>query len=788
MGGSPYAIRRISGKTVLPPGGVAWHFAQWSDAGEKIQRFIERSVGRRLRDGEKIPLELALVHRPDNDYNPNAVSISAPASYGGDRDSRFFGYFYDHQLREIGMARLPDLSEAAGGEISCTGIASRAGLELDLAKPKELARAIDTFLGYDGAPPRHHSQPSGETIDAQLALLTFPAAQVPVGALEVTTSMREAGRQLLVLDRVSHRLIGHVVRSYLLLEDERDRVPVAELLISEGVHVAKSISEPGIPLLVEWPITAEPNLQVDPNPEVYRIYSTSTLARYNPKTRKLWIEDSRLIGPALCYAARIGLKVVEIGLPRKPWTLDDEVSFRELQNYGLRKKLQRRREKAVKPMIRKLSDSVRAAGLERLLSKGAIESQKFQIMQGALTEPENSFQLHEPFVAARKQLFGVHKLETGTQDCRLCGQPGSTFQASVCTEPLVYCHQCLGFAFTGVFEDRGRAASALKMLGELEFNGAPMLEGQLERLHIDPDHPATPETIDKLLLLRFAIKRGKFPWTLLLEKTGLAEAGLRLSRGTLVRARDGHRCLSLGEKAVCDFLHQFGIRHDREPLYPMDADFNPTGRRRADWVLADGTFVELWGLPGNPAYLAKMLQKRQLAVRHNLRLIEVTGRDLTRLPVIFANWLPPMETETTSWIWSPVVKRVTPPPEAGSANASGRNAFNAAARRDRLERCHRAVELQELGLSSREIAYRLHVSTDSVKDFLRDGRFFSDPVSDQDRLQRARAAFLARTRGYTKLQFQTENTLTAAKANEAWRDADVIDLESAAFSAGEPRM
>ncbi|WP_461163176.1 hypothetical protein [Arthrobacter sp. R4-81] len=780
MEGSLYTIRLISGKTVLPPGGVAWHFAAWNDADEKIRTFIERTVGRTLRQGERFPLELALIHRPDNDYNPNAVAIAAPASFGGDLDSRFFGYLYDHQLREIGMTRLPDLSEAAeGGEISCTEIASRTGLELDLTEPEELANAIDKFLDYDGAPPREHSQPSQETSDNQLPLLTYPAVQGLVGALEVAATMREDGRQLLVRDRVSHRLIGHVVRGYLLLEDERNRALVTELLTAEGVHVAKSISEPAVPLSLEWPITAEPNLQVDPHPEVYRFHSTSTLARYNPKTRKLWVEDSRLVGPALCYAARIGLEIVEVGLPRKPWTLDDEVSFRELQNYGLRKKLERRREKAVKPMIRKLSDSAHAAGLERLLSKGAIESQKFQIMQGALTESANSFRLHEPFVAARTQLFGVHKLEASAQSCRLCGQLGSTFKAAICAEPLAYCHQCLGFAFMGVFEDRGRAVSALRILGELEFNDAPMLEGQLERLHLDPAHPATPETIDKLLLLKFAVKRGKFPWTLLLEKTGLAEAGLRLSRGTLVRARDGHRCLSLGEKAVCDFLHQFEIRHDREPPYPMDADFNRSGRRRADWILGDGTLVELWGLPDDPAYAAKMLQKRQLAVRHNLRLFELTVRDLARLPVVFAKWLPPMETETTSWIWSPVAKKVAPAPKANATTAHGRNAFNTAARQNRLSRCHRAVELQNLGLSSREIARRLQVSTESVKELLRDGRFFSNPVSDQDRLLRAGAAVTARNRGYTKMQFQSENGLTTAKANEAWKDADVLAPESA---------
>lgn len=779
MGKSPYVIRLISGRTVLPPGGVAWYFAEWNDAGEKIRTFIARSMGRALRDGESFPLELALIHRPDNDYNPNAISIAAPASFGGDRDSRFFGYFYDHQLRAIGMTRLPDLSEAAGGEISCTGIATHDGLKLDLPEPEELAKAIDKFLGYGGAPPRHHTQSSRQTSDAQSALLTFPTVHLPVGVLELTTSMGEIGRKLVVRDRVSHRLIGHVDRGYLFLEDERDRDLVAELLAAEGVPVATSIIEPAIPLSVDWPLTAVPNLQIDPHPEVYRFHSTSSFARYNPKTRKLWVEDSRLVGPALCYAARIGLEIAEVGLPRKPWTLDDEFPFDELQNYGLRKKLQRKKQKAVKPLIRKLSESVLAAGLEQLLPKTAIESQAFRIMYGALTEPEDSFRLHEPFVAPRRQLFNVHQLENSTGNCRLCGRRGSSFRASICTELLTYCHQCLEFAHKGVVEDRGRAVTALRLLGNLEFNDEPMLEGQLETLHIDPGFPVTPETIDKLLLMRFAIVRGKFPWTLLLEKTGLAKSGLRLSRGTLIRARDGHRCLSLGEKAVCDFLHQFGIRHDREPFYPMDTDFNPTGRRRADWLLADGTFVELWGLPNDPTYAAKMLQKRQLAARHSLTLIEITDRDLARLPIVFARWLPPMETETTSWIWSPVVKRGDPAPKASSADARGRNAFNAAARQDRLERCHRAFELQKLGLSRREIALKLQVSADSVNELLRDGRFFSNPASDLDRLQRAGVAVIARSRGLTKEQFQAENGLTRAKASEAWKDADVVGPASA---------
>ncbi|MBT2532394.1 hypothetical protein J7E83_09685 [Arthrobacter sp. ISL-48] len=325
-----------------------------------------------------------------------------------------------------------------------------------------------------------------------------------------------------------------------------------------------------------------------------------------------------------------------------------------------------------------------------------------------------------------------------------------------------------------MFENRERAAGSLRMLGELEFDDEPMLEVQLNTLHIDPNVPVSPRVVDKLLLLRFAIRRRRFPWTFLLEEAGFAESGLRLSRGTLIRARDGHRCLSLGEKAVCDFLHQYGIKHDREPSYPVDADLNLSGRRRADWRLGDGTFVELWGLPNDPAYAAKMLQKRELAARHGLMLVELTDRDIGKLPHIFASWLPATITGTTSWIWSPVPKNVVTASNACPANIRLENAFNAASWKARLERCRRAVELQMLGLNRRDIAEKLGASMDSVKVLLRDGRFYSNPVSDQERLQRAGAAAMARKRGLTKDQFHAESGFTSGKANEAGKDAEVV--------------
>jgi putative transposase len=64
--------------------------------------------------------------------------------------------------------------------------------------------------------------------------------------------------------------------------------------------------------------------------------SGTTMATYNPTTRSLWVEDSRLVAPSRVYAARVGLPVEHVGLPRSPWNLDDEIPYTDLQDVSLR--------------------------------------------------------------------------------------------------------------------------------------------------------------------------------------------------------------------------------------------------------------------------------------------------------------------------------------------------------------------------------------------------------------------------------------------------------------------
>ncbi len=110
-------------------------------------------------------------------------------------------------------------------------------------------------------------------------------------------------------------------------------------------------------------------------------------------------------------------------------------------------------------------------------------------------------------------------------------------------------------------------------------------------------------------------------WLAALIDAGILEGGTRkTSRGIQTIAKDRHMCLSLGEKTIDDFLFDRGIRHEKEPRYP-------TGNFRADF-LVDGTFIEYFGLAGNPDYDAKIKQKMRICSDFGISLISIYPSDL----------------------------------------------------------------------------------------------------------------------------------------------------------------
>jgi len=85
-------------------------------------------------------------------------------------------------------------------------------------------------------------------------------------------------------------------------------------------------------------------------------------------------------------------------------------------------------------------------------------------------------------------------------------------------------------------------------------------------------------------------------------------------------AKDGHVCLSLGEKTLDDLLYELKIDHSKEPHYPE-------GNFRGDFLIGD-KIIEYFGLTGNQAYDKRVEYKRELAKKYNMKIIEIFPIDL----------------------------------------------------------------------------------------------------------------------------------------------------------------
>jgi len=91
-------------------------------------------------------------------------------------------------------------------------------------------------------------------------------------------------------------------------------------------------------------------------------------------------------------------------------------------------------------------------------------------------------------------------------------------------------------------------------------------------------------------------------------------------------ALDGHRCDSVSEALVDNWLTERKIRHERNVP-------NPGTGHKADWSIEGNIFVEYFGLAhDNPRYDRSIRKKRKLCKKYNIRLIEIYAKDI--YPVI----------------------------------------------------------------------------------------------------------------------------------------------------------
>lgn len=164
-----YTIEWDGATVTLPPAGpinpdgVAWAWIRDDDGNgvydRRLVEFADRAFTEQGRRVGSISVTLALIPRPDNPFDSDAVSIAVPKSMGGDKEARCLGYLYRHTIHNWGIAndgrkdlvaRLAAFSEH--GEVHFTAIMTRDTGSADL----EQFRSFDDEggLGHFPVPPR----------------------------------------------------------------------------------------------------------------------------------------------------------------------------------------------------------------------------------------------------------------------------------------------------------------------------------------------------------------------------------------------------------------------------------------------------------------------------------------------------------------------------------------------------------------------------------------------------------------------------------------------------------
>ncbi|TGN65390.1 hypothetical protein EXE59_16585 [Nocardioides eburneiflavus] len=778
----------------LPPVVVKADNAAWGERGTHLsdygvrrgflERYLDKVVGpaadRQARNGHYVPVRL--VPRWDNHLSPLAIQVAAPRDFGGGPDDRNLGWIAHFDIRDWHEAGAGELARHSDHEIHAWALwlPSKGG-RLMLALPANIRRlttAIRQLLDAAPPPPRMSTLvlPRVQlTKDVLAEIRQFENAPAPIAAVSVAASPPTVASpmQLHVRSRKSD-LLGSWRDGILLLADERLRPRIATHLANLGVEVRGGGGK-AVNLTGEWrvgslnvyarrPLDHYGRFKLSPS-ERWRLLC----ARLNLRDSVLWLEDMGLERIIRGYLTRLGLTVSDVQQAPFPWELSttalpEDIVPVEVTSAHLPPKngwhLLPHAQSLLPDMARDELNYDTWSGIDDWVD----------------TSPYRA--IYAEHVPEREQLLPGSAFTQRDARCRLCGLPTREFRTPICTDALAYCVACLRRARNGLSVSRRAAAEALRVIGDLEFAGEPLLETQLNALHIDPGSPVDADAVDWLLLCRTAIRRGEHPWTLLLVEAGLADDGVRMARGTILPARDGHVCFSLREKVVDDFLHMHKISHTREPLYPRHPVHNPRTRLRADWRLDDGTLVELWGLPENPAYATKMETKTRLAFVKGIPLVEIVEADLARLPDVFGKWLP---EGAPSWQYSPqMIRKTTPrqpaasPSETSQLRAQTSAMSNAEARASRLARAAKALALRKQGYSRLQMAEELQINVDSLAALLRDAAFYADPSADPARLARANDAHRAKAAGWTKAQYRETHDLSAARASQGWQDSDVL--------------
>lgn len=689
----------------INPDGVSWARIRDQDGNGiydlRLVEFADTTFAAHGKSVGSISVPVVLIPRPDNPFDSDAVSIALPKSMGGDTEERCLGYLYRHTTENWGIAndgrrdlvaRLAAVSD--DGEVHFTAIMSRDSdpadlkkyrysddeegwdipyripeFSLDLPKARTMGAAIRDFLA------KHETNSSLQDFERAYAEEKFAAAKA-TPQIQWLSGLRTE-----LVNRLADEVVTHSHRNHHpALEVRRQENSDVKVVNSDGGCVGRVRSQPELVLVgneFDRPAVIDALARegiarpFDPAPgwlnasvqledgwilvvwrgRIAGLNVEPILASFEVATKKLHVFAGELRGPIEALLRRVGHIPEQVLLrahPRDPQQIFGMDLVTRLENpLSVRKLL---------PAARKLIPDEWAELIEaswyaqqELRARNTLVSQNIL----ATTSPGDRRPPDDPEVPPG--LFGPssdddvatpNDRSADRDRCRLCGEAQNPY-----AEPSPYCLDCIQDARAGLFVDLGFNEAwhpaviwSLKKLAKLEFGDAPA-QDQLRKI------PKEGPNSDLLMFCRmltarrgYAVPGGHrkvYSWTDWLGEAGLLADGIRSSRGVTVMAKDGHICRSLLERQVDDFFYENGIQHESEPFYPFDSEMN-LGGYRADWRLADGTFVEALGFTNNPVYMMKAEHKIRLAKRYRIPVVTVTEANLRELPAIFAKWLPPI--------------------------------------------------------------------------------------------------------------------------------------------------
>lgn len=240
------------------------------------------------------------------------------------------------------------------------------------------------------------------------------------------------------------------------------------------------------------------------------------------------------------------------------------------------------------------------------------------------------------FSVARAQRLGLTKVikRAKWKTCPLCGQkfiesslPLPCIERLGGFDQLDFCAPCLSrTVYQNTGNGRASKATIIKYLQDLT-SIIGRVPPQDFGAGITDLHELNSEERVALLRLRMTrpstkrIRSIYGSWLSALIQSGVLEDGTRrTSRGIQCVAKDGHVCLSLGEKTIDDFFYTRGVHHEKEPRYPE-------GNYRGDFKVGN-VLIEYFGLVGNPEYDAKIREKTRICHEQKITLVAIFPEDL----------------------------------------------------------------------------------------------------------------------------------------------------------------